>query len=523
MGSDSERSAEVLHSTVQYSMVVIISLTTLHYTTLHYTRSPHNTIQYNTIQYNTIQSEYYSIVSSYDPLNTLNMLSSSPLLTFLLPLFLWTFTHATSNFEQYPPFSLPEVQYSELLALDEFTVNQLVKQLTTIGAVQVVNIPKFGIARKEALEDAAECLKTEKTSQRWVMTDGSIRYSTAAETVDGVRGPMRNHCGDASYRLRSLIDAVGRQLFVALDSKLQKGGSLKGADLLMKPAYRSFSQLTARGSHLEHLHSYFPPEVSADSTTSLSQNNIAAMDFHTDAGLMIAMTTGYFSSEQPSVRSGLYLAVPGADGKEKRVKAVMAEDSLILLMGEGARNWLKPVFEKPFRAVPHAMVVDIPPGSSNSRAWFGKMYLPPTDAILPSENIPYSQYHQYESDYQSNKHHLPLACGGSPSYQIILQNQPCEVNGEPGVYCWTQVSVSCAFFATFCLIPIFSANQCRIYLVVKKLSVFMIAPEKSLKMGRPLTAWGIAALPVIYSVLRSLQTPPRLPRITVMDLALPCQ
>lgn len=270
------------------------------------------------------------------------------------------------------------------------------------------------------------------------MTDGSIRYSTAAETVDGVRGPMRNHCGDASYRLRSLIDAVGRQLFVALDSKLQKGGSLKGADLLMKPAYRSFSQLTARGSHLEHLHSYFPPEVSADSTTSLSQNNIAAMDFHTDAGLMIAMTTGYFSSEQPSVRSGLYLAVPGADGKEKRVKAVMAEDSLILLMGEGARNWLKPVFEKPFRAVPHAMVVDIPPGSSNSRAWFGKMYLPPTDAILPSENIPYSQYHQYESDYQSNKHHLPLACGGSPSYQIILQNQPCEVNGEPGVYCWTQ-------------------------------------------------------------------------------------
>jgi hypothetical protein len=78
--------------------------------------------------------------------------------------------------------------------------------------------------------------------------------------------------------------------------------------------------------------------------------------------------------------NGLYLSLPSG----VVARAVAQRDSLIIMVGEGGASWLAPVLGKPLRAAPHSLVLDGALTSSlMSRAWYGKMYLPPADALLP--------------------------------------------------------------------------------------------------------------------------------------------
>jgi hypothetical protein len=391
------------------------------------------------------------------------------------------------SFKSYPLFSLPEVSYPDLLSLDPFTINQLVRHLTTSGTVQISGIPKFEQARKEALENVASCLKAhEKSAGKQLMDDGSLRLSAGAMTINGQKGEMSmSLCSDQLKTLRSIVDSVTRQIFLSLDtyvseislrrksekSSVKKGGSLSP---IMEPAYHTFTDLISHGNHLEHLHAFYPS--SSKENSEVSKDIIPTLDFHTDNGLMIAMTTGYYqipstSSASLSSKNGLYMILP--DGK--KVKAMMSDSSLILLVGEGGMNWFAPVLDgKPLRAVPHALIVDLPgaaagaaaeglEGGVNSRSWFGKMLLPPGNAYLVKEKMTYEEYHKLETSPQysaSSSSFIPLACAAahpdvlsvSHSLQsnnnLILQNVQCssDPTGQPGVFCWMQVSFLSLFF-----------------------------------------------------------------------------
>jgi hypothetical protein len=361
----------------------------------------------------------------------------------------------------YPNFPLPEISYNELLVLDPYTVTELKKQLTTLGAVQITNIPRFLQARNDALEDAADCLKThgelsEEGIFQVLMTDGSTRYSTAAKTTEGIRDSLKmtHSCGEKASKLRSLVDAAAHQVFVALDSLIPKEKtSTDTKTLIMEPNYQTYTELSAKGNHLEHLHAYFSPTTSAGSISSLP-----TMDFHTDAGLMIAMTTGYFPEGViPSPKTGLYLTLPNG----KSVKTVMSESSLILLMGEGSAKWLSPApLGAAFRPVPHALFIDNDNSNNggNTRSWFGKMYLPPSDAILPApfgDHKPYSAYRHEEVKALSTSTNLPLACENNQRLALAIA---AEINTEGScadneLMCWG----SCKSVAS---LPCGMAAQC---------------------------------------------------------------
>jgi hypothetical protein len=444
-------------------------------------------------------------------------------------------------------YTLPEVSYPDLLGLEPFAVNELVNQLTTVGAVQISGIPKFERARKEALEDAAECLmkQDDKFVGKRLMDDGSLRLTSAAASSDGLRGPMSNECGENAYKLRSIIDSVTRQVFLALDSSRDME-----SEMIMKPDYSTFSDLIAHGNHLEHLHAYFPPSSSRsnnnvnkdekDTTAAVKTedkqvSSSMTMDFHTDNGLMIAMTTGYYqspaasnsvtgsssSSSSSSSQNGLYMMLP--DGK--KVKAVMSDSSLILLVGEGGMNWFAPVLDgKPLRAVPHALIVDLPAAvpaaaeglelGSSSRSWFGKMLLPPGNAYLTKEKMTYEQYHQLEISSlmnPSSSSYIPLACAGGSMNgygdKMMVENVQCTLSdGQPGIYCWMQVKLdfflllcdSLSFFLSFFLSSFFSicffvlslfhlcvlcsVNHMLRYLVVVMHNVLLLEQPLSLMM-----------------------------------------
>ncbi len=332
---------------------------------------------------------------------------------------------------------LPEIKYADLVTQEPDTAQALITYFTQLGAAQITGIPRFAMTRKRALEDLAECLEQEKTAPSIVMADGSKRISTGAASHNGIPEKMNSKCGDTSSKLRSAIDGVAHQVFLSLDSIISRK-----PQRLMEPSYDSFTDLIAHGEHLEHLHAYY----SADKASKAQASSAATLDYHVDAGMMIAMTTGYYSNAEASPQSGLYMKL--IDGS--RVKAEADDDALILLMGEGAAKWLNPVFGKPFRALPHALIADLPVGGGASRSWYGKMYLPPADAVIPeTQGMSFKQFHQVESDHSSvlNKvtqetdqsslqELLPAACGGEVGRRYLLaMTEACPSNQ---IWCWAQ-------------------------------------------------------------------------------------
>lgn len=336
--------------------------------------------------------------------------------------------------------SLPEIKYADLLNLDIDVAKTIVHHLTSLGGAQITGIPSFDKTRKRALEDLAVCLVEEKTAPSAIMADGSKRLSTGAASIIGKAGAMDSICGEASKKLRASVDSASFLLFQAMDLVLKQSSSSE--QFVMGPHYNSYSTLFSNGNHLEHLHSYYP-SLSSNPTESL-----VTLDYHVDAGLMIAMTTGYYQNIQPSEASGLYMKLP--NGEERKV--IAEEDALIILMGDGAARWLAPVLGKPFRGLPHKLVVDLPREQSGSRSWYGKMYLPPADAIIPQEDMKYSEFNKLMMHYApttstaSGNHDstlqdlLPSACGSRVTENNVGRMMTANDDNCPAgqLYCWAR-------------------------------------------------------------------------------------
>ncbi len=301
------------------------------------------------------------------------------------------------------------------------------------------------------------------------MPDKTYRKSTAAASVNGIADKMNSECGNTPEvnTLRSLVDMAAMEVVKGLDSSISENFQHYQ---LLKP-YVTYQDLFRHGDHLEHMHAYYGVDSDVDGGNRLS-GSAPTMDYHTDYGLMIAMTAGLYQSE-PSPDSGLYIKLP----TDIKTKVKLDDNSLIILAGEGMSRWLIPKLGLPIRPVPHAMFAGLNDATA-SRSWYGKMYLPPGDAYLNSEHMTYSEYRKLQAMssakqdgtelIQSSRNYLPLACGhhhspvngssnsnnnkdgigngdSSVSYDnYLVTNTLCtDSNGKTGVMCWQRcMSVS---------------------------------------------------------------------------------
>jgi hypothetical protein len=143
---------------------------------------------------------------------------------------------------------------------------------------------------------------------------------------------------------------------------------------------------------------------------------------HSDMGLFIIMTAAeYFNLQDEGSKdvlhqsrqllgearpeSGLLIELP--DGQV--VRPVFEEGSLLVMNGEGASMWMRVegphASPLPPYAPPHELVV--PDVQGATRAWFGRMYLPPRDAVLQhgaSKGITFNEYREqtYEAFRDGN-------------------------------------------------------------------------------------------------------------------------
>lgn len=285
---------------------------------------------------------------------------------------------------------LPDVSYSKLVSLDKSAAIFAANSLVTTGALQISNIPNFDVLRFKALSSLGDCLASDSDAVTRVMDDGSKRATIDAITIDGIAGEMSSSCGDEAVGLRAVVDAASRQLFVALDLAVQLADD-SDVQPIMTP-YNTFTDLLDHGSHLEHLHTYY-----STGSSPYSADAKPTLDVHMDSGLFIAMTTGLWSDDS-SINSahGVYIETP--TGVLARMES--SDNALIIMVGDGGARWLAPKLGASLRAVPHALLADVIHAQSTNkirtRSWYGKMFLPPKDAIIHDLSMTFAAFREHQ-------------------------------------------------------------------------------------------------------------------------------
>ncbi len=321
-------------------------------------------------------------------------------------------------------FNVWSVTHDELLVNSGLTNSVLMTQLITNGIIAISDVPQYKTMRKQALHGVGQCMMNEEL--KWRMSIGGDSYK-------GKLNDMNHKCGntDDVKSLRSILDNVARLVFQSLDNH-------RNID-----KYDSFSDLMYHGTHLENIHIY-SNQTSKSDINSLYNNQNIKLNLHTDSGMLIAMTRGYYTDGTLPIEqdNGLYIQLPY---NNVITKADIDDDSIIFMIGEGGQEWLPPnIFNgHSLRAVPHALVTDIT--GPIKRIWYGKMFQPPNDFNIFNTSISYQQFSNIQKSYLNNQINdelqiLPAACGKSRKLHLVATNSNDDgddVVCPPGdVLCW---------------------------------------------------------------------------------------
>jgi hypothetical protein len=272
----------------------------------------------------------------------------------------------------YPSFHLPAVEYAKINSLDSRTALEVANHLISLGALQITGIPNYREARQAALENLADCLLHSPSSEvsESRLGDGRKHLSVSAQSVGGGdMQAMTGECADSSTLLRQIVESVSFSLAALLDQ------TIRTEKPLLLP-FRSFGSLTELGDHREYLHAFYR---SPNSSVSLEEKYSSSLALNTDSGLFIAMTAA-FTCPAASSGTGLHIQLPS----QEIAQAVFDPHSLIVLVGQGAQDWLEPVLGAPMRALPYAVLGT---HDVSTHSCYGKRFLPPAAARLSARFV----------------------------------------------------------------------------------------------------------------------------------------
>ena len=306
------------------------------------------------------------------------------------------------------------------------------------GAV-ALDVPGLASARRQALTATAKCLTVSALSST-TLPDGTSRATVGSRTRSGLSEPLEGctEAEDATAAMRSLVNDASRRFLDVIQPLMRRGGGLLRAD--GAAAYMTLSDVSNAGEHLEHFHVYRPRNDtgSAGRLHAEAVGTPDAVPLHTDAGLFIAIVpalrvvasgAGGFAPlaeaeeaeeaeaeaeaeeaeaeaagvEEGVARDGFY--VQRWDGSHARIRSRPAAPPVVFVLGESWATWINPLLLAPLRAAPHAMLMPravaaatvshgpaaADDGRGSARVWYGRMFLPPSDAVLHPGGMPFGQ------------------------------------------------------------------------------------------------------------------------------------
>lgn len=163
-------------------------------------------------------------------------------------------------------------------------------------------------------------------------------------------------------------------------------------------AYNTFEDIVRDASHLEHFHSYHLP-AGAKST---SQDDILSIDMHADQGLFIVFVPALIVEENLDHQSPSASVLEGAHAGEFYLTLPDGEivsvdfgdgDELVIMLGDGVDQYFNGKSDvTALRAAPHAMAMPESSTSTQSRVWYGRMFLPPDEALNERTGLSFARF-----------------------------------------------------------------------------------------------------------------------------------
>lgn len=290
------------------------------------------------------------------------------------------------------------------------------RALSQDGLVAVRDIPGFDELKRIVVRSADQC-KTSRANATF--NDGTLRYSLAAasnETTRGIFNVRPDECPEFEKYNTQFRDIVTRSLD-SFTSKVSQ--SFKPSEPLLTVGSRvlhTVAELIKSADVLEQFHSFVP----SDHASTRSE---LTLEWHTDGGLLLVFTP----AQMEDLSAGGFMI--RKEGVAQEVKFDPSVD-LVFMFGDGVQRLVNPKLPTRLSSTVHALKTP-----TSRRWWYGRMMLPPGDALHTSgltyrevrNRVISSSYDEVLEMGCSSTLLRPLAVGA----RALLQN--CAVNQT---LCW---------------------------------------------------------------------------------------
>jgi len=294
-------------------------------------------------------------------------------------------------------------------------VNERVSLLDALedssGIISMTNLPEnFSSIKKDVMSNLHSCIMNQQQNQdghdvaEESFVDGTIRRTLATAT-SASEGPLDLKVGASSSclsfkknlkRFRTIANEATNIFAKALSQEMEPH---LAKPLLVKKgkiedSYDTIEDLVANGEQLEHFHSYQKTKRIGEQFDE--DNVMATIDVHADQGFFIAFTPGMMMSSNTDKKAvaseGFYIVEEYSNDVPIHVDFNIETDDLVFMLGDGVNQYINNRYidgkndDRPhLHATPHAVSLKIH-DDSQARVWYGRMVLPPTDALVSAES-----------------------------------------------------------------------------------------------------------------------------------------
>lgn len=323
------------------------------------------------------------------------------------------------------------VEYSSLMNTNVDLRADLVHALQQEGIVVVEGIPNFSALKQLALRTSLECAPESLAHKTTVFASDNSTRRTFATSVTGsvyqsfkhkVVGAARcDRFDESSLELRKVVSRVTEAFFGFLDDAygLPSKAYLRSASR----EFLSFAEILEESEQLEHFHHY--------NTRTSTRSRGDTIETHTDQGLVLVFTPPMMSGS--SRETGTFKVVD-AEGVTRVLDLSGAHDRLVFMMGDGVHQYINAQLEgaRRIHSVPHsfAMPQDI---GEESRLWYGRMVLPPSEAISPAHGLTFRELRRGLMDVPDSTENMFMGCSGE-----LFARELTTVCDVDQVFCWNR-------------------------------------------------------------------------------------
>lgn len=317
------------------------------------------------------------------------------------------------------------------------------KTLREVGLLSITNVPDLN--KHALLKDLQDCLHSPNHEDNAIGAPdvgayGNRRRRTlATHTLEGsprdIFLAVRNkdlcpNLQSSSQKFRTAVQTVSEAVAKRFGTQASRIETPSGDRI-------SVQTVINEGEHLEHFHSYYS---SQDTGKSKSATTI---DWHTDQGMMLLFTPGQQSDG--TISGDFFIRLQ--NGSSVKVDFDSQKDDIVLMLGDGVNQYIQSNNSHNLRAVPHTLALQ--EESQEARLWYGRMVLPPPNAVHP-----HSTRHETFGDLRSSmirgeKDALQLGCASvSMMARELMEDMDMHANKEdadeePPLTCDEDTSMLC--------------------------------------------------------------------------------